>query len=440
MRTKLSALLVVTALLALLFAVAPAQAKPAAASAADLRAALTSLLGEHVLLAASATGAALGGREAQFQAAAGALDANSIDISKAIGSVYGADAETAFLAAWRSHIGFVVDYTTGLATKDQAKADKAVQDLLGYSEAFGIFLNQANPNLPKDAVAALVKEHILTLKAIIDAQAAGDQASAFNATRAAFGHMDMMAVALAGGIAKQFPDKFAGAADSPAASLRATLTKLMQEHVYLAARATGAALGGRDAEFKAAAAALDSNSIDIAAAVGSVYGADAQTVFLGSWRSHIGLVVDYTTGLATKDQAKADKAVQDLVSYTQAIGALLNQVNPNLPKDAVADLVKMHILTLKDVIDAQAAGDQPAVYAKLRAAYAHMTMIADPLASAIVKQFPEKFGGAPAAPAGAPAMLPRTAGESMPWALYAVVVAALIGVGGLLVVRGRRAM
>jgi LPXTG-motif cell wall-anchored protein len=425
-------------LLAMLLAAVPAQAKPATATAADLRATLTSLLGEHVLLAASATGAALGGRQAQFEAVAASLDANSVDISKAIGSVYGADAESAFLTAWRGHIGFVVDYTTGLATKDQAKSDKAVQDLLGYSEAFGIFLNQANPNLPKDAVAAMVKEHILTLKAVIDAQAAGDQASAFNATRSAFGHMDMMAVALAGGIAKQFPDKFAGAADSPAASLRTTLTKLMQEHVYLAARATGAALGKRDAEFKAAAAALDSNSIDLAAAVGSVYGADAQAVFLGSWRSHISLVVDYTTGLATKDQAKADKAVQDLVNYTQAIGGLLNQVNPNLPKDAVAELVKMHILTLKDVIDAQAAGNQPLVYAKLRSAYAHMTMIADPLASAIVKQFPEKFGGAPAAPAGGPAMLPRTGGEGMPWTLYAVVVAALIGVGGLLAVRGRR--
>jgi LPXTG-motif cell wall-anchored protein len=66
-------------------------------------------------------------------------------------------------------------------------------------------------------------------------------------------------------------------------------------------------------------------------------------------------------------------------------------------------------------------------------------MIADPLAGAIVKQFPEKFGGAPAAPAGGPAALPRTAGETIPWALYAVAVAALIGVGGFLAARGRRA-
>ena len=53
--------------------------------------------------------------------AAGALDGNSIDIAKAIGSVYGAGAEQAFLPLWRKHIGFVVDYTVGVATKDNAR-------------------------------------------------------------------------------------------------------------------------------------------------------------------------------------------------------------------------------------------------------------------------------------------------------------------------------
>jgi hypothetical protein len=435
MRTKFSWLIATMLMLVMLLAAVPAQARPTTATASDLRAMLTSLLGEHVQLAASATGAAIGGRQAQFEAVVGALDANSVDLSKAIGSVYGPDAESAFLLAWRGHIGFFVDYTTGVATKDKAKQDKAVNDLIGYSEAFGIFLSQANPNLPKDAVASLVKEHILTLKSVVDAQAAGDPVGAFNATRAAYGHMDMIAAALAGGIAKQFPDKFTGSADSPAAALRGTLTKLLQEHAYVAARATGAAIGGRTAEFQAAASSLDSNSLDLAAAVGSVYGPDAQQGFLVGWRNHIGFFVDYTTGVATKDQAKQDKAVNDLVNYADAFGTFLSQANPNLPKDAVTNLVKDHILTLKSVVDAQAAGDQPRVYSELRKAYAHMTMIADPLAAAIVKQFPEKFGGAPAA---GPAALPRTAGDPTPWALYAALVAVLIGTGVVLAVRSRR--
>src|SRR5947208_9057202 len=135
-----------------------------ATKAADLRTGLNALLGEHVYLASAATNAARGGRQAEFEAAAAALDANSVDIAKAIGSVYGADAEKAFLPLWRKHIGFVVDYTTGIAAKNKTKQDKAVNDLIGYTEDFAAFLSSANPNLPKSAVAELVKGHILTLK------------------------------------------------------------------------------------------------------------------------------------------------------------------------------------------------------------------------------------------------------------------------------------
>ena len=359
--------------------------------AAELRVALDRLLGEHVILASAATGAALAGRDDEFKAAADALDANSVDVSKAIGSVYGPDAEAAFLPLWRKHIGFVVDYTTGLATKDMAKQDQAVSDLVAYTQDFGAFLASANPNLPKDTVAELVKTHVLTLKAVIDAQAAGDPVMTYAKLREAFAHMDMLAGALAGGIAMQFPDKYGGMADSSAAELRVALNQLLSEHVALAASATSAALAGRDDEFKAAADALDANSVDVSKAIGSVYGPDAEAAFLPLWRKHIGFVVDYTTGLATKDMAKQDQAVSDLVAYTQDFGAFLASANPNLPKDTVAELVKTHVLTLKAVIDAQAAGDPVMTYAKLREAFAHMGMIADPLAAAIVKQFPEKY-------------------------------------------------
>jgi hypothetical protein len=178
---------------------------------------------------------------------------------------------------------------------------------------------------------------------------------------------------------------------TPATELRTGLNALLSEHVLLAAAATGAALGGRNAEFQAAAGALDANSVDISKAIGSVYGADAEKAFLPLWRKHIGFAVDYTMGVATKDKAKQNKAVADLVQYTQDFGAFLSSANPNLPKNVVADLVKTHVLTLKDVIDAQAAGDPVKAYTALRTAAGHMAMIANPLADAIVKQFPAKY-------------------------------------------------
>jgi hypothetical protein len=181
------------------------------------------------------------------------------------------------------------------------------------------------------------------------------------------------------------------AATMTVAALKAKLNTLLSEHVYLAAAATGAALGGRQAEFQAAAGALDRNSGDLSKSIGTVYGNGAETAFLALWRKHIGFVVDYTTGVAANDKMKADKAVGELVQYTQDFGAFLASANPNLPKAVVADLVKGHVLTLKTVIDAQVAGDAAKTYMTLREAAMHMQMIADPLADAIAKQFPGKF-------------------------------------------------
>jgi len=196
-----------------------------------------------------------------------------------------------------------------------------------------------------------------------------------------------LAAALALGIATR------GVAQSPsisASDLRVALNTMLAEHIYLAGAATGAALAGRTPEFQAAASALDSNSVALSNAIGMIYGTDAGTAFLALWRKHIGFVVDYTTGVATKNKMKQDKAVQDLLGYATDFGAFLNSACPGLPTSVVADLVRGHITSLKTVIDAQAANN-PAVFSSIRTAAAHMQMIADPLAAAIAKQFPERF-------------------------------------------------
>jgi hypothetical protein len=177
----------------------------------------------------------------------------------------------------------------------------------------------------------------------------------------------------------------------PQANLRLALNQLLSEHATLAAAATNAALGNRPKEFEAAAGALDANSIDISKAIGSVYGDAAGEAFLPLWRKHIGFFVDYTLAKAKGSKKGQEKAVNNLVQYASDFGAFLNSATPALPKEAVAELVKMHILSLKDVVDAQAKKDQKLAYAKIREAAHHMQMIADPLADAIIKQFPDKF-------------------------------------------------
>ncbi|MDP3710912.1 MAG: hypothetical protein Q8R60_00325, partial [Mycobacteriales bacterium] len=108
-----------------------------------------------------------------------------------------------------------------------------------------------------------------------------------------------------------------------AAALRAGLTYLLEEHVYLAGIAISQAVkdGGDLTKpgTKAAVAALDTNSVALSKAVASAY-PDAEKPFLDSWRSHIGFFVDYTLGKATKDDAKVTKAKADLDGYRTSFG------------------------------------------------------------------------------------------------------------------------
>lgn len=186
-------------------AVAAAISSPAA----DLRITLNRLLAEHADLAMLATQKGLAGAE-DFDAVAAALDANSVEISEAIGSVYGEDAAKEFLDGalnWRAHIGFFVDYTVGLAKNDKAAQEKAVGDLMGYMEAFSQFLSQAT-GLPQAALRDGLQTHVGQLKDQIDAYAAGDYEAAYASFRKAYAHMYMTGDALAGAIVAQNPEMF----------------------------------------------------------------------------------------------------------------------------------------------------------------------------------------------------------------------------------------
>jgi hypothetical protein len=360
-------------------------------AAADLRTKLNLALGEHLILAAKATGAALDGRADEFAAYGGLLNTNGTDIGATIGSVYGDAAKDQFNQIWSAHNGFFVDYTTGVAKKDQKMQDKAVKDLTTvYVPQFAEFLSGAT-GLPADAVTTLTTEHVVQTKAIVDAQAKGDWKAAYAAIRTAYAHMQMIGDALAPAIAAKFPDKLTGDPSNKGVDLRVALNQLLQEHLYLASSATGAALDGRSDEFAAAGGALNTNGTDVGAAIGSLYGDEAKDQFNKIWSAHNGFFVDYTTGVAKKDQKMQDKAVEDLTTvYLPEFTAFLVGAT-NLPEAAVTELVKEHVLTTKAIVDAQAKGDWKAAAAADRMAGQHMEMLGDPLVKAIVAKLPEKF-------------------------------------------------
>lgn len=191
-------------------------------------------------------------------------------------------------------------------------------------------------------------------------------------------------------------DAMAMAADTntAAADLRVTLDTLLGEHALLALAAAQKGFDGAP-DFEAAAAALDANSVEVAEAIGSVYGDEAAEQFLDGpslWRDHIGFFVDYTVALAGKDEAAQQEAVDDLTGYTGAFSGFLAEAT-GLPQAALQDGLVMHITQLKGAVDAYAAGDYEQFYRLTREAYDHMIATGDTLAAAIVEQSPDAFEG-----------------------------------------------
>jgi hypothetical protein len=142
------------------------------AGAADTRLTLDRLLGEHALLAVFAMQKGATG-SADFEAIGAALSQNTDDLTKVIGSVYGAEAADAFNKQWSDHIRMFVDFTVGTASDDDAKREAALNELGQYKESFGKFLSEGtgldkDAGLKADAVSGLLQSHVDQLTKALD--------------------------------------------------------------------------------------------------------------------------------------------------------------------------------------------------------------------------------------------------------------------------------
>jgi hypothetical protein len=325
--------------------------------AAGLRAQLTYLLTEHVYLAGIAVDTAYvtGGDSPEFTLAAETLDANSVALSEAVGSVAGDKKAETFLTAWRSHIDDFVAYAVAAKEGDQAGKQAALRNLAAYERTAGqFFADITGGTLPASAVRASLAEHVETLTAAIDAFAAGDPRG-FDKLKTAADHMPMTAMALADGI-DQAAD-IAGNPNDQASEVRAALNAMLTEHVYLAGIGVFTAYvdGADSPSFDAAAGAIDANSVDLADAVTSLTDQATGESFLTAWRSHIDDLVAFAVAVARGDQQAQDEAQANLQAYAEASGMNFEEITGGeLTAVAVQQEFEMHIASLSRAIDALA--------------------------------------------------------------------------------------
>lgn len=375
------------------------------ATAGDLRVQMVGVLTAH----GDVAGVTLQKRwdgDPDFPAAKAALDMNTTMIANMVRMIYGDAAASRFTVIWDSHNNAYVTYTDGLKANDNGLKTQGRATLQQYVSDISALLASANPFLSQRELESEYQVHVDQTVELIESYAAADYTHTYMVAAMAHEHLAMLASMLSGAVARQFPARFPGDAFSPANTLRASLASMLVEHASLAIAGMQKAYKGAP-DLPAAAAALDMNTLMLAGAVGSVYGADAQAQFLKLWRDHIEFFVNYAVSTAQGDEAGRARAQSDLAGYNEGISTLLSSANPNLPKPAVKAGFELHVAQLSGSFDAFASGDYTRAYMLAAEAQVHMVMTGDLLGTAIAAQFPARFPGA------TPVRLPNTGDGSL---------------------------
>lgn len=175
-----------------------------------------------------------------------------------------------------------------------------------------------------------------------------------------------------------------------APQLQAAMRGLWHGHIVHARDYALAVHAGDKAAAKAAADAVIDNAKQISGAVAGFYGKAGGDQMLTLLGGHWGAVKAMTDTRAAGVEAGATKAMGDLTANAGDIAKFLAAANPNLPEDTVRGLMLAHGAHHSSQINLILKGDTVGEAAEWTAMQAHMDMIADALAGAIAKQFPDK--------------------------------------------------
>jgi len=176
-----------------------------------------------------------------------------------------------------------------------------------------------------------------------------------------------------------------------AANLRVTLNNLLREHVTASLDVLHAISDNNPAAMNGAMQEQDQNAVDLAAAVGSVYGTDAGNTFLQYFRAHITASNAYTIGLKDGSITDQQTALNNLDLQLQNLAHFFANANPNISYDGLLAALRQHEVLVNTSSQDYQNGDYTDAYAVERQALTQISGGADVLANAIVMQYPTLF-------------------------------------------------
>ena len=334
---------------------------PQNSKAADLRIRLDLLLGEHVMLVAKQAVAAANHTD-EYAGYLTLLTANATAMVDVVRSAYGNTSATQFEQVWRIQNEYLITYTIGLVTHNDAKSNGAMSGLVnGFVPQFAQLITRLT-QIPADQVTVLETQHLAEMQVMIDDEVPQSYAKFYPDLRRAYAKVTGLGERLATRMAEQFPDKFPGDPSASAIDARVSLNNHLQEHSYLATMATDAVVARRTAEQNAAATSLGANAAELGKLFNDLLGSTAGRQVADLWAARRADLIAY----ATSADANAKKGLTD--SFITGFHAVTPTAS-NAAREQVNAMIK--------VIDDQRAKASQSVAADDRAAATGMQPIAD---------------------------------------------------------------
>jgi hypothetical protein len=325
----------------------------AAKTPGALAAQLQQYYAQHTLLAVRQMRSILTATPTYRQAADAELEEYTEELAQIVGARFGDAQGERFEQLWKRDIGHFSAYAEAVAGNDAAARRQARSDLLADAGAYGDWLAEASKGrVPASEAAAAMRTHIQQLMDQADAYAAHDYDKAYRVERQAYEHMFAAGTALAGA---SLAPRAAASLKEPVEQLRAAFAMLLGEHMQLIIDTQRATFDGAP-QFKAAAAQVNANTAALTKGMGAIVGPKKAEEFQSVWAEHVEGLLEYSTAVASKDEAEKTAALDEMQGYAARLALYLSDIVRNeLPLQPLTDAWGAHDQHLVDQINAYAA-------------------------------------------------------------------------------------
>lgn len=175
--------------------------------AVELRTAMRKLWEDHITWTRNYIVSSLSDLEDSGKVAERLLK-NQDDIGDAIKPFYGDEAGNKLTALLKDHIIIATEVVKAAKAGNNEDLMKASDKWTANADDIAVFLSGANPNWPQAVLKDMLHKHLEYTTGEVTSRLKKDWAADIDSYDKGHMHMLMVADALAGGIVKQFPNKF----------------------------------------------------------------------------------------------------------------------------------------------------------------------------------------------------------------------------------------